>query len=170
MHDWSSPDGRYQVSTDPGRLDLDMIHAFLTTSYWAVGIPRDIVERSIEHSIPFGLYSRRGDPVGGGEQVGFARVVTDRATYGYLADVFVVEAHRGRGVGIFLIGSILEHPELLGLRAWALRTKDAHTLYGRFGFEVPANPERIMFLDRKTPDIWLARGDAGSDGTSAPAT
>jgi GNAT superfamily N-acetyltransferase len=129
--------GEYEISTDPGRLDVTAIHAYLTRSYWACGIPRAVVERSLAHSLSFGLY--RGDT-----QVGFARVVTDRATFAYLADVYVLEEHRGKGLSKWLVESVLHHPDLQGLRRFLLATRDAHGLYARYGFRPLANPARIM--------------------------
>jgi GNAT superfamily N-acetyltransferase len=118
----------YEISTDPARLDHELIHRFLAEeSYWARGRARDVVERSIDGSLPFGVYR-------GGEQVGFARVVTDGTTFAWLADVFVVGSHRGRGVGKRLVETVLEHPELRGVQRWLLGTADAHELYRRFGF------------------------------------
>jgi GNAT superfamily N-acetyltransferase len=134
--------GVYEISTDRSRLDLDLIHRFLSTeAYWSPGVAREVVERSIEGSMPFGIYR-------GGEQVGFARVVTDKATFAWLADVFVVSEHRGRGLSKLLVGTILEHPELRGLRRWMLGTADAHELYRRFGFsEVDNSSGRFMALE-----------------------
>jgi len=129
--------GDLLVSTDPSRLDLDAIHGFLSGSYWARGIPRDTVARSIEHSLCFGAYAC-------GRQVGFARVITDRATYAYVADVFVLESDRGRGVGKRLMECIVSHPELQGLRRWTLFTRDAHGLYRQYGFGDARYPERLM--------------------------
>jgi GNAT superfamily N-acetyltransferase len=131
------------VTTDPARLDLDTIHAFLAGSYWARGIPRDVLERAIEHSLCFGAFE-------GDRQVGFARVITDRATYAYVSDVFVLESHRGRGVGKRLMLAIMSHPELQGLRRWSLFTRDAHGLYRQYGFGEPRYPDRAMevFNDR----------------------
>jgi len=129
--------GDLLVSTDRSRLDLDVIHGFLSGSYWATGISRDTVERSIEHSLCFGAHD-------GGRQVGFARVITDRATFAYLADVFVLESHRGRGVGKRLMECIVSHPELHGLRRWTLFTRDAHGLYRQYGFAEARYPERLM--------------------------
>ena len=117
----------YLISTDPSLLDRDLIHSFLRTAYWSPNVPRDVVERSIDHSLVFGLY----DP--DGHQVGFARIVTDRAAFGYLADVFVLEAQRGRGLGKWLIETVLAHPDLQGLRRITLGTQDAHSLYERYG-------------------------------------
>jgi len=118
----------YEISTDPGRLDRDLIHRFLSEeSYWARGRERARTESSIDASLPFGVY--RGD-----EQVGFARVVSDLTTFAWLADVFVVRAHRGRGVGRWLVETVLEHPQLRGVSRWLLGTADAHELYRRYGF------------------------------------
>jgi len=129
--------GELLVSTDRGRLQIDVVHAFLARSYWAEGIPRNTVERSIANSLCFGLYDGAG-------QVGFARVITDRATYAYLADVFVLESHRGRGLSAWLMECIRSHPELQGLRRWGLVTRDAHGLYRKFGFRELRHPERFM--------------------------
>jgi GNAT superfamily N-acetyltransferase len=129
--------GEYSISTDPAALDISLVHRFLSTeAYWAPGVSRDVVERSIENSICFGLYRD-------GEQVGFARVVTDRAAFAYLADVFVLEAHRGRGLGKWLVETVLSHPDLQGLRRFFLGTADAHSLYERYGFR-PIDPSRMM--------------------------
>ncbi len=126
------------VSSDPRRLDVDLIHRFLSEeSYWARGIPRDVVDRAIEHSLCFGAYD-------GDRQVGFARVITDRATYAYVADVFTLASHRGRGVGKRLMAAIVAHPDLQALRRWNLFTRDAHGLYRRYGFTDPRYPERLM--------------------------
>ena len=130
----------YEFSADNSRLDLDVIHAFLRGAYWSPGIPREVVERAIAGSLCFGVYGR--EP--GVGQVGFARVVTDRATFAYLADVFVLEAHRGRGLSKQLVAFILEHPGLQGLRRFMLVTRDAHGVYERFGFQPAAHPGRVM--------------------------
>jgi GNAT superfamily N-acetyltransferase len=128
----------YSISTAPERLDLDVIHTFLSSSYWASGRSRERVERSIAHSLPFGLYHQGEQRA----QVGFARVVTDSATFAYLADVFVLQAHRGRGLGVWLVETVLGVPELAGVR-WLLGTRDAHELYRKFEFQdVPAG--RLM--------------------------
>lgn len=126
----------YRISTDPARLDLEAIWGFLRTSYWAAGVPRAVIERSIYNSLAFGLYGPRG------EQAGFARAVTDRARFAWLSDVFVLDQHRGRGLGIWLVQSALAHPELAGVRV-VLGTSDAHTLYERFDFR-PVDPARMM--------------------------
>jgi GNAT superfamily N-acetyltransferase len=129
--------GDDSISTDPGRLDLDLVHRFLSEeAYWSPGVSRQTVVRSIEHSIVFGLYH-------GTEQIGFARVVTDRAAIAYLADVFVLSEHRRRGLGKWLIETVLSHPDLQGLRKVFLGTADAHSLYERFGFR-PVDPGRMM--------------------------
>jgi GNAT superfamily N-acetyltransferase len=140
----------YTLSDDPVRLDLDAIHGFLRHSYWAPGIPRETVARAIANSLCFGVYLDR-------EQVGFARLVTDRATFAYLADVFVLEAHRGRGLSRALMELVMSHPEVQGLRRWLLATRDAHGLYRKFGFVDLANP--AMFLTRHDPDVYK-RGTA----------
>ena len=129
--------GEYTISSDPKRLDLELVHGFLTTSYWAQGISEELVRRSVEHSLCFGVYHEQ-------TQVGFARVITDRATFAYLADVFIVDQHRGRGLGKWLVETIVTHPELSGLRRWILVTCDAHDLYRKCGFMTLRNPERFM--------------------------
>jgi GNAT superfamily N-acetyltransferase len=129
----------YEISTDKARLDLDRIHRFLSAeAYWSPGVPREVVERSIENSICFGVYSAEG------EQVGFARVVSDRATFAWLADVYIESEHRGDGLGKRLVATVLEHPELQGLRRWMLGTADAHELYRRFGFDGLRDVQRFM--------------------------
>jgi GNAT superfamily N-acetyltransferase len=130
----------YLISTDVSMLDLEVVHGYLSGSYWAEGVPEDVVRRSIENSLCFGVY--RGE-----EQAGFARVVTDRATFAYLADVFVLEEHRGQGIGKWLVEVILSHPDLQGLRRWMLATRDAHDLYRRYAFTELARPG--IFMERK---------------------
>jgi len=138
--------GNALVSTDRGRLDVNLIYEFLSKrSYWAEGVPRDVVERAIENSLCFGLFE-------GGSQVGFARAITDYATFAYLADVFVLESHRGRGLSKFLMECIVKHPKLQNLRRWMLATKDAHSLYAKFGFAPLEQPER--FMCRANPDVY----------------
>jgi GNAT superfamily N-acetyltransferase len=127
----------YEISSDPDRLDVPAVHAFLTTAYWSVGVTIDVVRRSIEHSDVFGVYDAAG------AQVGFARVITDRATFAYLADVFVLPPHRGRGLARWLIEHILGSLESFEPRRVALATADAHGLYRRFGFR-PADPTVLM--------------------------
>lgn len=127
-----------EISTDKARVDIDRVHAYLCNeSYWAKGIPRALVERSIEHSLPFAAYD-------GEELVAFARVVTDNAVFAYIADVFVVPSHRGRGISKQLMTAIRSHPELQSLRRWSLVTSDAQALYRQFGFRELAYPERHM--------------------------
>ena len=140
---------QFLVSTDPGRLDLNVIHGFLTNSYWSKGISREIVARSIEHSLCFGVYD------GSGAQVGFARVISDFATIAYVGDVFVLDSHRGRGLGKWLMESITRHPALQNLRRWILTTRDAHGLYSQVGFKPVKSPQRFMELHR--PDIYEIR-------------
>jgi GNAT superfamily N-acetyltransferase len=130
----------YVVSSDPARLDAAAIHSFLRSAYWSPGVPLEVVERSIAHSLPFGLYDAAG------AQVGFARAVTDRAAFAYLADIYVLPAHRGRGLGVWLVECVLAHPALHGLRRIMLATIDAHSLYERFGFRQVAHPERDLEL------------------------
>lgn len=143
--------GEYSISTDPARLDLETIHRFLDSSYWAAGRPLEVIRRSIENSLPFGVYA-------GARQVGFARVITDYATFAWLADVFVLEEFRGQGLGKWLVEVILSHPDLQGFRRWVLATKDAHELYRRFGFEALKRPERWMeradSAMQERPDYW----------------
>jgi GNAT superfamily N-acetyltransferase len=134
--------GPYTISTDPARVDVDLVHRYLAEdSYWAEGVPREVVERSIEHSLVFGLYE-------GERQVGFARVVTDRATFAWLADVFVLKAERGQGLGKWLVECVMQHPDLRNLRRWMLGTRDAQELYRRFGFAELAEPGRFMEVRR----------------------
>jgi GNAT superfamily N-acetyltransferase len=136
--------GEYAISTDRDRLDLTVVHGFLTRAYWSEGVPLETVRRAIEHSLPFGIYK-------GAEQVGFARLVTDFATFAYVADVFVLEAYRGQGLGVWLMEVVTHHPELQGLRRWVLATRDAHELYRKSGF-APVIPGRFMEINR--PDIY----------------
>jgi GNAT superfamily N-acetyltransferase len=137
--------GEFLISTDPKRINLEAVHGFLTNSYWAKGISREIVARSIENSLCFGIYDNE-------MQVGFARVVSDFATVAYLGDVFVLESHRGRGLSKWLMECIIGHPALQNLRRWVLLTRDAHGLYSQFGFATLKSPERYMELHR--PDVY----------------
>jgi len=140
----------YEISTDPSRLQLDAIHAYLTRSYWSPGIPKEVVARAIANSVCFGLYDLQGPT---DTQVGFARVVTDKASFAYLADVYVLEEHRRQGLSKRLVEAVLGHPELQGMRRFLLATKDAHGLYAQFGFKAPARPEN--FMEIRTPPAWL---------------
>jgi GNAT superfamily N-acetyltransferase len=140
--------GTYTISDDPSRLDLAAVQAYLRRSYWAANIPLDVVRRAADHSLCFGVYA--GDALDA-PQIGFARVVTDRATFAYLADVYILEEHRGQKLSVWLVEVILAHPDLQGLRRWMLATRDAHGLYERFGFRSPADPANIMEIRRQTP-------------------
>ena len=141
---------RYTISTDSSRFDVEMIYEFLTNCYWARGVPREIVERSIKNALCFGVFD-------GDRQVGFARVITDRATYAYIGDVFILEPHRGRGLSKRLMKTIMEHPELQGFRRWSLVTNDAHGLYQQFGFTPLAKPQQYMEL--ADPDAYKQQRD-----------
>ena len=148
--EWSR-DG-FDVSDDPRRLDLAVIHRFISKeSYWAEGISEPLLARAIANSLCFGLYE-------GPRQVGFARVVTDRATYAYLCDVYVERTHRGCGLGKWLVACVLEHPDLQGLRRIALMTRDAHDLYRPFGFA--AMPEATRYLEIHRPDVYGRKREA----------
>jgi N-acetylglutamate synthase-like GNAT family acetyltransferase len=137
--------GEFVISTDEERIDLDIVHGFLRESYWAQGIPREVMARAIKNSLCFGVYSD-------GKQIGFARVVSDFATYAYIGDVFVVESYRGHGLGKWLMECIVGHPRLQGLRRWTLLTRDAHGLYTQFGFTPLRKPERYM--ERHDPEVY----------------
>jgi GNAT superfamily N-acetyltransferase len=139
--------GGYEISTNPDRLDREAIWRFLRTSYWSPNVPREVVERSIEHSLVFGLYAPDGS------QAGFARVVTDRTTFGWLADVFVLEPHRAQGLGVWLVERVLDHPDLRGVRKLILATADAHGLYERFGFR-PMDSTRMMERGTSATELY----------------
>jgi GNAT superfamily N-acetyltransferase len=130
-------DAEYEISTDPARIDTAMVHDFLSHSYWATGRSREVVERSIQNSLCFGMYVD-------GRQVGFARVISDRAVFGYLADVFIIPEFRGKGLAKALIRAIVEHPDVQGLQVVLLRTRDAHGLYAEVGFGPIPRPEEMM--------------------------
>jgi GNAT superfamily N-acetyltransferase len=138
--------GEFLISTDRSRLNLDVVHAFLVQCYWAAGIPKEIVARSIQHSLCFGLYCRA-------RQIGFARVISDYATYAYVGDVFVLDEYRGQGLGKWLMQCIMGHPMLQDLRRWTLLTRDAHGLYEHFGFRPLKAPERWMEIHN--PKIYV---------------
>jgi len=133
--------GQYRITTDLRKLDVDAMHAFLSRSFWAEGIPKETVAKAVANSLCFGLFD-------GASQIGLARVVTDRATYAYLCDVYVLETHRGSGLGKWLIETVMAHPDLQGLRRFQLVTRDAHSLYSRHGFETPTSPDRHMEIFR----------------------
>ena len=134
------PSTEYEVDQNPARIDVAVVHGYLTRSYWAAGIPRTVVERSLAGSMVWGVYR-------GAEQVGFARVITDKATFAYLCDVFILEPHQGHGLGQRLMAVILAHPDLQGLRRFLLATKDAHGLYEKIGFQRVARPDRFMEIN-----------------------
>ncbi len=138
--------GEFEIDADGARLDLALVHEFLAASYWAEGISRRLVRRSIAHSLCFGLYRGR-------RQIGFARVVSDRTTFAYLSDVFVLEEFRGQGLGHWLVATAMAHPELKGLRRWCLVTRTAQDFYRRHGFEQTARPERWMEI--VDPEVYL---------------
>ena len=148
IHEHHRDDG-FTVSTDPARLDVDAIHAYLATSYWAEGIPRETVERSLRSSLCFGLYE-------GGRQIGLARAITDGATFAYLCDVYVLPERRGLGLGKWLMECVMAHPDLQGLRRFSLVTRDAHDLYRPFGFTEVQNPGRYMEILR--PGVYKRGG------------
>jgi GNAT superfamily N-acetyltransferase len=137
----------YEISTDPARLDIDAMHRYLARSYWSPGIPRDTVARAARNSLCFGLYEKSG-----GKQVGLARVVTDHATFAYLCDVYVLEEHRGRGLGKLMMRAVMDHPALTGARRAMLGTLDAHGLYAQFGFRAPPDDGRLMQILK--PDLY----------------
>jgi GNAT superfamily N-acetyltransferase len=149
-HEWRQSD--FLISTDKNKLDLKLIHRFLSNdSYWAKGRTLDVVVRSVENSLSFGLYKNN-------QQIGFARVVTDYATFAWVADVFILNEHRGQGLAKWLMETITSHTELQGFRRWVLATKDAHELYRQFGFIELKRPERWMERPdsqmQETPDYW----------------
>jgi GNAT superfamily N-acetyltransferase len=139
--------GEYTISTDRNRLDVVSVHAFLSRSYWSPGIPLAVVERAITNSLCFGLFHQAS-------QVGFSRVVTDKATFAYLADVYVLDAHRGKGLSKWLMEVITRHEDLQGLRRFVLATRDAHDLYRQFGFAPLTNPSVVMEILRA--DVYQA--------------
>jgi N-acetylglutamate synthase-like GNAT family acetyltransferase len=137
--------GEVVISDEPELLDIPFIHQFLSNSYWAQNIPIEKVQRSIDHSMSFGVYLDK-------QQVGFARVITDKTTFAYLADVFIADAYRGHGFSKKLMSFIHEHPDLQDLRRWMLGTRDAHDLYRQFGWTDITFPER--FMQKHSPDIY----------------
>jgi GNAT superfamily N-acetyltransferase len=145
MSDFQVERAPYLITTDLAKFDLETIWGWLSGSYWAAGVPRTTVERALRNSLPFGIFE-------GPRQVGVARVVTDRATFAYLADVFVEEGSRGRGLSKWLMATIQSHPDLQGLRRFILGTRDAHGLYAQFGFRPLAHPE--IFMEIHHPDVY----------------
>jgi GNAT superfamily N-acetyltransferase len=145
----------YVISTDNSKIDVDTIYQYLSKdSYWAKGIPKDVVEKSIRNSLCFGVYFDD-------EQIGFARLVTDKATFAYLADVFILPAHRGKGLSKFLMQTIHAHPELQNLRRWWLGTKDAHSLYEQFGWTRINDEVAKRFMQKHNPDVYKNVGVFG---------
>lgn len=138
--------GHYLISDDPARLDATAIHAYLTRSYWSENIPLETVQRALHGSLCIGAYTEAGG------QVGLVRIISDHATYAYLCDVYVLEEHRGHGLSKAMLALTLRHPKLQGLRRWSLRTRDAHSLYTRFGFKPLEHPESYLAL--RFPDIY----------------
>ncbi len=137
------------ISTDKSKLNIDLIHDYLSNhSYWAANIPLEIVQKSIENSMAFGVYLNENNML---VQVGFCRVISDLATYAYLADVFILEEYRGKGLSKLLVKTILEHPDLQGLRRWVLATRDAHGLYAQYGFMPLDKPENFMQIKAENP-------------------
>lgn len=136
----------YKISTGTDAMNIDAIHGFITRSYWAEGIPKDTLSKAIRNSLCFGVFTSAG------EQIGFARMITDSATFAYLADVYILEAHRGKGLSKWLMKEIMAHPDLQGLRRINLATRDAHSLYERFGFKPLSSPEKIMEIIK--PDVY----------------
>ena len=137
--------GKYLISTDLSKLDLEMIYTFLSKSYWAEGIPKETVLRSIRYSLPFGIYHDR-------KQIGFARVISDFSTYAYISDVFLLESYRGKDISTWLLKCILQHPELQGLRRWNLYTSNAAGFYRKMGFSKLKFPER--YLEMYDPNVY----------------
>jgi N-acetylglutamate synthase-like GNAT family acetyltransferase len=135
----------FTISTEKEKLDIDLIHSFLNRTYWAEGISKETIRRSIEGSLCFGVFEND-------KQVGFARMITDKATFAYLADVFIIEEYRGRGLSKWLMAIIMTHPDLQGLRRMILATKDAHGLYKQFGFTPLINVDRWMHI--LDPDVY----------------
>lgn len=135
----------FTITFDQSRFDVDAIHAFLTEAYWCVGIPHEVVRKAIEGSLCIGALADQ-------QQVGFARLVTDRATFGYLADVYVLPAYRGQGLSYRMLNALFDHPDVQGLRRMLLATRDAHGLYAKFGFTPLAAPPRFMELHK--PDVY----------------
>ena len=134
----------FTITTDKEKFDIDLIHSFLTQSYWAEGISKEIVQRSIDGALCFAVVDNDNADLPAGRQVGFARMITDKATFAYLADVFIIEEYRGLGLSKWLMEVIMSHPDLQGLRRMMLATRDAHSLYKKFGFTPLNNTDRWM--------------------------
>jgi len=136
----------YRISSNKDEMDFDAIHNYISTTYWASGIPNDTFKKALENSLCFGVFSAEG------KQIGFARMITDQATFAYLADVFIDEAHRGKGLSKWLMQEIHNHPSVQGLRRILLATRDAHSLYEQFGYTALDSPS--MFMQKWNPDIY----------------
>jgi len=156
---WTHPDG-FEASDAPDRLDIDAVHAYLTQSYWSPGVPREVVEAAAAGSLAVGLYAPDG------AQAGYARAVSDRATFAYVCDVYVLDELQNRGLGAWLMECLLAHPDLQSLRRWLLTTQTAHTFYERLGFERCPFPARFMSIDR--PDLYRARLGPEAGAPDAP--
>lgn len=137
---------RYRISNELNEMDIDVIHAFISKSYWAKDIPKSVLQKALAHSLCFGVFTNDK------QQIGFGRLITDRATYAYLADVFIIDEYRGLGLGKALMTNIVSHPDLQGLRRMVLSTRDAHGLYAKFGFKPVPNPE--VFMQVWQPDVY----------------
>ncbi len=153
---WEARRDEYTVTTDPARVNLNVVYGYLSRAYWSTGIPRPTLERAVQYSLCFSLLE-------GEQQIGFVRVVTDYTTFAYVCDVFVLESHQGKGLGAWLMQCVTQHPELQGLRRWQLVTRDAHDIYSRVGFVPLSQPERHMEL--YTADIHKLRNF--SEGTES---
>lgn len=156
-------DEMYYITTDVSKLDVNVIHQYLSeASYWAKGISKDVVERSIANSLCFGLFYKAEQTMPNGRQIGFARLITDKATFAYLADVFILEEHRGKGLSKWLLKTIQSHPELQDLRRWLLTTKDAHGLYEQLGWTKVPDDYVYRFMMRHNPDVYKKKGESES--------
>ena len=152
-------DEAYFITTDISKLDVNIIHQYLSEeSYWALGIPKHVVEKSIENSLCFGLFYNKN-------QIGFARLITDKATFAYLADVFILKTYRGKGLSKWLMKTIQSHPELQHLRRWLLTTKDAHSLYKQLGWQKPSPDYAYRFMMIHNPDVYK-KSENKEDGKS----
>jgi hypothetical protein len=161
MQPYEASSENYFITTEISKLDVNVIHHFLSEeSYWAQGISKSIVEKAIQHSLCFGLFYKDDD--NNLKQVGFARLVTDKATFAYLADVFVLKEHRGKGLSKWLMRIIQAHPELQNLRRWMLTTKDAHGLYAQLGWIKPPDDYIYRFMMRHNPDVYKKSGKSES--------
>jgi GNAT superfamily N-acetyltransferase len=162
------PDG-FVADDNIERVDLDVVHGFLRTAYWSPGVPRDVVARAIANSVVVGVYAPDG------AQVAFARAVTDRATFAWIADVFVLPSHQGHGLGRFVVSTLLDHPDLQGLRRTLLATADAHTLYRSYGFDDLPNPGRFLAIQQPATTLYAEPATPNGEsvtanGEAVPAT